>query len=231
MVVSCSGLTLPCASSRTRAPVNPSKAFGLNTASFGDSLSVYLPLSRRPYDLRFMAARGTLLLRTLLRSFELGRSPSTASFPTSRFPLPESDMRWQSPLSLSPPPPLSLSHSHSPLLCVVVGVVVGFSSFFGCVRRTPFTRVNPPHAEPGVKRAHEAGSERRFFVHSMRARWAYGWKGRLEFGHRSDLFSDFDPRKDPSLLRQTTRVLALLCIRLHLFVFVELIGKVLSEKF
>lgn len=90
-----------CELTHARAPVNPSKAFGLNTASFGDSLSVYLPLSRRPYDLRFMAARGTLLLRTLLRSFELGRSPSTASFPTSRFPLPESDMRWQSPLSLS----------------------------------------------------------------------------------------------------------------------------------
>lgn len=131
-VVARPGLTSPCASSRARAPLSTSKLSG-STRTPRATRSSSTCRSRRRNDLRFMAARGTLLLPTLFRSFELGRSPSTASsFPTSRLPLPSPDA-----LAIPPPSPLPFS------LCVRVcpPESAGFSSFLGCVRRTPFTRV------------------------------------------------------------------------------------------
>lgn len=131
-----------------------------------------------------MTARGTLLLRTLLRSFELGRSPSTAPFPTSRFPLP-------SPGALA-----------IPSLCVSTGV--GRRLFFPRVRAADsFHEGEPAVRGIGGEKSAEAGSESGVFsfircAHVEPTRW----EGRLEFGHRADLFSGFDPAEDPLLYQR-----------------------------
>lgn len=146
-----SGLTSPCASSRARTSKSPKLS---GSTRLPPAISVYLPL--RPNDLRFMAARDTLLLRALLRSFELGRSPSTASSsPTSRFPLPELD-------ALAIP---SLCPSFFSLY-----IPSGRLLFFLRVCAADSFHEGEP-ATRGIAGEKSAGSERRFFVHSMRARW------------------------------------------------------------
>lgn len=128
-----------------------------------------------------------------------------------------------SPLRGFPPYQRDRRVGNPPLLCAYPPESAGFSSFFGYVRRTPFTRVNSsPRGIGGEKGAGGGERERLAFFRPFDARTlGVRWKGR-EARVRSDLFSDFDPREDPASSRRLLGCRLCFASGGHLFVFIEL---------